>query len=98
MDIGDWRGTRDLNDLYRQLRDLDLEPNIAELDAFGFTVIEDALSPELLSGTRDAVLEVARRRLGRDVDIETDDSDDLQGVELVVDRETLWPSDESRCC
>jgi hypothetical protein len=39
MEIGEWRATRDLNDLYREIRDLGLETNLAELEAFGFTVI-----------------------------------------------------------
>lgn len=82
MEIGDWRGTRDLNDLYRTIRDLGLETNIAELDAFGFTVIEGALSPALTDRTREAIVAVAERRLGRSVDIESDNSPDLSGVEL----------------
>ena len=42
MQIGDWRATRDLNPLYQEIRDFGLETGIAELDAFGFTVIENA--------------------------------------------------------
>ena len=45
MDIGDWPATKDLNGIYRQIRALGLETNVAELEAFGFTVIEGALSP-----------------------------------------------------
>jgi hypothetical protein len=33
MEIGDWRSTRDLNALYREIRQLGLETNLAELDA-----------------------------------------------------------------
>ncbi len=47
MEIGDWRGTRDLNDIYREIRELGLESNVAEVDAFGFTIVEDTLDPEL---------------------------------------------------
>ena len=32
MDIGDWHSTRDLNDLYRLIRKLGLETNLAELE------------------------------------------------------------------
>lgn len=47
MEIGDWRATRGLNDLYREIRERGLETNVAKLDAFGFTVVEDAISTEL---------------------------------------------------
>lgn len=82
MEINDWRATRDLNDLYRRLRFLGLEPHIAELDAFGFTVIEGALDASVTARTRDAIVSVAERRLHRTIDIETDNSDDLRGYDL----------------
>jgi hypothetical protein len=44
LEIGDWRSTRELNPVFRQIRGLGLESNLAELEAFGFTVIE----PEVL--------------------------------------------------
>lgn len=40
MEIADWRSVAGLGEIYRRARELDLEPNIAELEAFGFTVIE----------------------------------------------------------
>ena len=70
MEIGDWRSTRDLNDLYRQIRELGLETNLAELDAFGFTVIEDALSPELTASLRDAVVREAETAFAARLDVE----------------------------
>jgi ectoine hydroxylase-related dioxygenase (phytanoyl-CoA dioxygenase family) len=39
MDIGDWKATRELSTVYRRARELGLESNIAELDAFGFTIV-----------------------------------------------------------
>lgn len=74
MDIGDWRATRDLNDTYRQIRDLGLEANLAELEAFGFTVIEGALAPSLTGDLRDAILRIASSKVGHDLDpeLETD--------------------------
>jgi hypothetical protein len=56
MEIGDWAATRDLNAIYGQIRALGLEANLAELEAFGFTVIEGALSPDLTRRLRGAVL------------------------------------------
>jgi ectoine hydroxylase-related dioxygenase (phytanoyl-CoA dioxygenase family) len=73
MKIGDWRATRDLNPLYQQIRDLGLETCIAELDAYGFTVIENALSPELTVQLRDAVLESAQEHFDRPLDVETEE-------------------------
>jgi ectoine hydroxylase-related dioxygenase (phytanoyl-CoA dioxygenase family) len=74
MEIGDWRSTRDLNDLYRQIRELGLETNLAELDAFGFTVIEDALSPELTASLRDAVVREAETAFAAKLDVEREEA------------------------
>jgi ectoine hydroxylase-related dioxygenase (phytanoyl-CoA dioxygenase family) len=70
MDIGDWRATGDLNDLYRDIRALGLETNLAELDAFGFTVVEDALSPDLTRDLRGAVIRAAEQRFEAKLDVE----------------------------
>ena len=72
MEIGDWRATRDLNDLYRHIRELDLETHLAELEAFGFTCVEGAMSPELLQRTRDAIVSAAEDQWGRKIDIENE--------------------------
>ena len=40
MEIGDWKATAELNDIYRRARDLGIETNLAELEAFGFTIVE----------------------------------------------------------
>ena len=74
MEIGDWSATRELNQIYREIRELGLESNLAELEAFGFTVIEGALSPELTGELRDAILRIASERVGHtlDADHETD--------------------------
>ena len=45
MEILDWPATRELNGIYREIRELGLETNLAELEAFGFTVIDNTLSP-----------------------------------------------------
>ena len=73
MQIGDWRATRDLNDLYRDIRSLGLETHIAELDAFGFTVIENALSLELTARLREAVLANAEEHFDRSLDLENEE-------------------------
>ena len=40
MEIGDWKATAELGQVYRKARELGLEANLAELEAFGFTVVE----------------------------------------------------------
>jgi hypothetical protein len=81
MEIGDWRATADLNDLYREIRSLGLEANLAELEAFGFTTIEGALSPALTKELRDAVLAVAERRIGHA--LEPDTETDYRGLQFI---------------
>ena len=39
MDIGNWKATAELNQIYREARELGIETNIAELEAFGFTIV-----------------------------------------------------------
>ena len=70
MQIGDWPSTRDLNCLYKEIRALDLESNLAELEAFGFTVIRDALTSKLTAKLREAVLRAAEKSFGRRLDLE----------------------------
>lgn len=68
MEIGDWRSTSDLNGIYREIRELGLETNLAELEAFGFTIIEDALSPALTKELREAILRVSEVAEGHPLD------------------------------
>ncbi len=72
MEIGNWSATPDLNRLYREIRELGLETQLAELEAFGFTIIEDALDTDLRVRIRDAVLRVAERRYERSLDLEAE--------------------------
>jgi len=71
MDIGDWYSSRFLNDTYRRIRELGLETNIAEIEAFGFTMIENALTAEEVARTQAAILRVAERRLGYPIDLDS---------------------------
>jgi hypothetical protein len=80
MEIGDWRATRDLNEIYREIRDLGLEGNLAELEAFGFTTIERALSPDLTDDLKGAILRIASERVGHTLD--PDHETDYQGMEF----------------
>lgn len=70
MEIADWEACPDLVDVYREIRELGLETNLAELEAFGFTVVEGALDPETTTAMRDRIVELAQQRLGRRLDLE----------------------------
>ena len=72
MDIGDWKSTYKLGALYREIRELGLESNVAELDAFGFTILEPgrAAPVSFFGRLRDRVLDIAERRTGIKHDIE----------------------------
>jgi hypothetical protein len=70
VEIGDWTATRELNEIYRDIRSLGLETNLAELEAFGFTVIEGALPPDLSGELRDTILRLASEKAGHDLDPE----------------------------
>jgi ectoine hydroxylase-related dioxygenase (phytanoyl-CoA dioxygenase family) len=73
MQIGDWESSKDLNELYREIRSLGLEQQLAELDNFGFTVVppEKIAPPEFVDHLRDAVLRVSEQRTGVPADLET---------------------------
>jgi hypothetical protein len=73
MDIGDWQVEGHRTELFRELRLLGLEPHLAELDAFGFTVVtpEHAGTADLAARTLEAVLALAERRSGVRPDVET---------------------------
>lgn len=66
MQIGNWQSAGYMNQLYPELRQLGLESNIAELEAFGFTVLtpEQVGVPDLHKRTLEAVVQVSERRAG----------------------------------
>lgn len=73
MEIGEWPASVDLNDIYREIRAAGLEPNVAELEAYGLTVVPpDRAAPAGLADRLvEAVLAVAERRTGRRPDPDT---------------------------
>lgn len=74
MEIGDWAATAELNGVYKDARRLGLESNIAEMDAYGFTVVPDALSPELVERCRNAILRVGAERFKSTLDLANETS------------------------
>ncbi|HLK24597.1 MAG TPA: phytanoyl-CoA dioxygenase family protein [Caulobacteraceae bacterium] len=72
MHIGDWSAAPDLVDIYREVRAAGLEPNLAELEAFGFTVIENALSPDQVTALRERIVEISEARKSVSLDVENE--------------------------
>lgn len=91
MYIGDWSATRELNGLYRDIRELGIETNLAELSAFGFTVIEGALSPELTTKLREKIIAIAEERLGRKLDIENEtDTQEINFIPYLLYKDPIF--------
>jgi ectoine hydroxylase-related dioxygenase (phytanoyl-CoA dioxygenase family) len=72
MEIGDWKSVAGMAEVYRQAREFDLEPNIAELEAFGFTVIEPdktGAPPDFAERLLESVMRIARQEDESAVDL-----------------------------
>jgi hypothetical protein len=71
MEIGDWKATAELGEVYRTARKLGLESNLAELEAFGFTIVEPdkAAPPGFGARMLEAVLELEAREAPDTVDM-----------------------------
>jgi hypothetical protein len=70
MEIGDWTASPDLNDVYEDIETEGLQRNLTELEAFGFTTIPNALSPEQVKAMRSRILEISEERMGKSLDLE----------------------------
>ena len=66
MEIKDWASTGSRSPLYRELKEFGLLENIAELDAFGYTIVppDKVAPPDQHEEVKQAVLRVAARRKG----------------------------------
>ena len=66
MQIKDWASCPNQAKLYRELAELDLLENIAELDVFGFTVVppEKVAPPEFHARVKEALIDVVEGRFG----------------------------------
>jgi len=90
MKIRDWPATVGLNESYRRIRELGLECNLSELDAFGFTVIEDAATTELVERLKTAIVATTASREKVSLEV-IDGKASLQGMKyqnhlLIKDR------------
>ena len=66
MQIKDWASCPNQAKLYRELAELDLLENIAELDMFGFTVVspENVAPPKFHARVKEALIDVMEVRFG----------------------------------
>lgn len=66
MEVEDWKSVGPVAPLYRELKQLDLLENVAELDAFGFTVVapDKVGPPEFHAKIKQALLSVLEGRFG----------------------------------
>jgi ectoine hydroxylase-related dioxygenase (phytanoyl-CoA dioxygenase family) len=73
MEIGNWKATAELCQIYRDARELGIETNLAELEAFGFTIVEpEKLAPRAFTKRMlEATLEAAEREDPMAVDLGT---------------------------
>ena len=71
MEIARWSAAPDLADVYREARNQGLEGNLAELDAFGFTIIEGALTPGQVDRLREAIADALGDKTGSRPDLAT---------------------------
>src|ERR1700733_5657443 len=81
MKIEKWEATADLNEIYADVRAYNLEQCIAELDAFGSTVLDPNLvAPNgFYEKLRKAILDVHTRRTGHRIDPDNLGAENLEG-------------------
>ena len=70
MRMGDWESTRDLDDVYREIERLGLEKHAMELDAYGFTVVENMMDAETVRTARQAICDICEQQTGKKPDLE----------------------------
>lgn len=70
MRIGNWQGTEDLNDVYREIERLGLERHVMELDAYGFTVVENMIDAQTVETARQAICDICEKQTGRKPDLD----------------------------
>ena len=76
MEFGDFEATEAFNPTYQKIKELELEPHIVDLDAYGFTVIppEKVAPLDFLERIRETVLRIAAERTGSELAIDENGS------------------------
>lgn len=66
-----WQGSDDLNEVYNDALRLGLQSNLTELEAYGFSVVGDVLSEDVVKTARDEILFVAEKQTGVKPNLQT---------------------------
>ena len=66
----------------QEVSDLRLNEHIAQLDGVGYTVVRNLLTTSQVERDRSTIIRIMERKLGREIDIENEDSDEFQGIAL----------------
>lgn len=85
MEIGNWRSVAGLDQIYRDARKYGIETNIAELEAFGFTIVEPdkTQAPEGFAARMfDKMMQIAREEDAAKVDLNKHEDRPAYGRQL----------------
>src|SRR5262245_13763880 len=85
MDIGNWRSVAGMDQTYREARELGIETNLAELEAFGFTVVppsKNAASKDFPKRLMDKLLQFAAEEDTSKVDLNKHENRPAYGRQL----------------
>ena len=65
-----------------EIDELAIQENRLELDAQGYTTLRGVLNADQVARAREVIRNVMQRKLNRSIDLENEDSDDLNGISL----------------
>lgn len=64
----------------REIRALELEENVVELETLGYTTLRKVLPPEVIAQAKAAILRRVKETTGKEIDLETESGDGLTGT------------------
>ena len=89
--LPNWSASEDLNDVWADIARLGLEPNVAQLEAYGFTYIEGALDRDTLGTARQAVMDLAEAQTGVKPNLDTGEGhDNLRLIPYLMPRHPIF--------
>ena len=89
--LPNWSASEDLNDVWADIARLGLEPNVAQLEAYGFTYIEGALDSDTLGTARQAVMDLAEAQTGVKPNLDTGEGhDNLRLIPYLMPRHPIF--------
>ena len=70
------------NETMSEISELGLDDYVAQLDNVGYTVVKRAITESQVDRARSTIVGVMEQKIGRKIDIDTEDSTDFQGLSL----------------